>query len=165
MVATPIATATRYTSRGSTKCYWVETISNPAAPTRSELNAGTDLSPELMDQDGWTEEPELLDAPDLASRRTKQVAGPINPSEPSLTMYASKTGADDDIRTVVDEDDEGYIVWLYGGDVGGQTMSVFPVTVVSLTYQPSVSGSDVDTVLVSFAVRDDTQLNLDIPAA
>lgn len=164
MAAPAITTATRFTSRGSTKCYWVEAISNPASPTRSELNAGVDLSPELMDQDGFTEEPELLDGPDLASRRTKQVPGPINPSAPTLTMYASKTGADDDVRGVMSEDDAGFIVWLYGGDVAGQTMSVFPVTVTSMTYQPSVSGSDIDTILVAFAISDDTQLNLDIPA-
>lgn len=162
MPATAITQATRFTSRGSTRAYWLTTVANPAAPSRSELNAGTDLSRELADWDGWSEEPELLSAPDLANRRTRQVVGPIEPGSPTITMYMSKTGTD--ARSLMAEGATGYMVFMDGGDVAGQKMDLYPVTVSAVVKQRSATGSDVDTLLHSFAITGDPQLNLAIPA-
>lgn len=162
MAAPAITSSVRYTSRGSTKAYWVVTIANTAAPSRAELNAGTDLSRELMDWDGWVEEPELLSGPDLASRRTKQVVGPIEPSEPTITMYASKSGVD--ARSLMTQDAVGFVVFLDGGDVAGQKMDIYPVTVSAVVKQRSAMGSDIDTLLFSYAITGDPQFNINIPA-
>jgi hypothetical protein len=140
----------------------VVSIANPAAPSRPELDAGTNLSPELADWDGWSEEPELLDGPDLGSRRTKQVVGPINPSQPTITMYASRTGTD--ARQLMGEGAVGFVVFADGGDVPGQRMDVYPVTVSAVVKQRSATGSAIDSLLISFAITGDPQPNIIIPA-
>jgi hypothetical protein len=53
MVATPISASTRYINVGTTVVYWVPSISNKAAPTRTELNLGTNLVNENSAADGW----------------------------------------------------------------------------------------------------------------
>ena len=52
MPATPLTPTTRYFPPGVRKVYWVPTISNYNAPTRGELNAGTDLSAEIETMNG-----------------------------------------------------------------------------------------------------------------
>jgi hypothetical protein len=162
MAAPAITASTRYTSRGSTKCYWVATISSKAAPTRSELNAGTDLSPQLMDAEGWSVESEQIETPDLATRYTSTIPGSITAEDSSLTMYASKNGVD--ARALLPRDAVGFIVWLDGGDVAANKMDVFPVTVSSVSKQRSASGEDADTLVISFAITSEPAENVAVPA-
>src|SRR5689334_18895336 len=117
MAAPAITASIRYTSRGSTKVYWVATIANYLSPTRSELNAGTDLSPQLMDSSGWTVKSNQIDTPDAATRFTSKIPGSIDAEDSTLTMYASKNGVD--ARALMPQDTVGYIVLLFGGDTAG----------------------------------------------
>jgi hypothetical protein len=161
MPAPAISAATRYTSRGSTKIYWVVTIANYLSPTRSELNAGTDLSPQLMDSSGWSVSSDQIDAPDMSTRFTSKIAGAITADDSSLTMYASKTGSD--ARTLMPQDANGYIVILFGGDTTGNKMDVWPVTVASVAKQISVQGSDPDTLVISYSPTNVPAQNVTIP--
>lgn len=162
MPAPNIAAITAYTSRGKTDCYWVVAIANRAAPTRAELNAGISLKNILMDQSGWTVTSEQLDKPSLGNRYTPQIPGPITAEESSLTLYMDQEG--DDARQLMPDDTSGHIVWLYGGDVAGNKMSVFPVTVSSQAPQISVDGSAPDTMVFSYSITDVPNRNLTIPA-
>lgn len=158
----PIITAsTRYTSRGFTKIYWVVTVSNYLSPTRSELNAGTDLSPQIMDASGWSVSSDQIDAPDMANRFTSKIPGAISADDSSLTMYASKNGVD--ARSLMPRDTPGYIVILFGGDTSGNKMDVWPVTVASVAKQISVQGSDPDTLVISYTPTAPPAENVTIP--
>ena len=68
MVATPITATSRYIPPGTTRYYWVPTIANKAAPTRSELNAGSDLTAEISAVSGFATSSDQQDTPDLGSR-------------------------------------------------------------------------------------------------
>lgn len=149
MPAPAITASTRYTSRGTTKIYWVVTISSYLTPSRGELNAGTDLSPQIMDLSGWTVSSNQIDAPDMSTRFTSKIPGTIDAADSSLTMYASKNGVD--ARALMPQDAVGFIVLLFGGDTTGNKMDVWPVTVASVAKQMAPKGDAPDTLVISFS--------------
>jgi len=162
-MATPINSSTRYFNRGITKCYFLPTIANyTSGPTRQELDAGTDLSGEIAEIEGWSVEGETIDTPDLATRYTSTIPGSINAEESSLTFYASSEG--DDVRTLLPRDTEGYIVWLDGGDVENRKMDVYPVRVVSQSKARSLD-DEAATITVTFAITAEPAENLTVPAS
>jgi hypothetical protein len=161
MAAPAITASTRFSARGTTKIYWVATIASAASPTRSELNAGTDLSPQIMDAKGWSVSSDQIKTPDLATRYTSTIPGAITAEDSSLTMYASKNGVD--ARALMPRDAVGYIVLLHGGDVASNKMDVYPVTVSSVSKVISVSGSDADTIEISYAITAQPSENITVP--
>lgn len=161
MAAPAITASTRYTSRGKTKCYWVVSIANPAGPTRAELNAGTDLSSQVADRSGWSVESDMIETPDLATRYTSTIPGPIKAEDSSLTMYASTNGVD--ARALMPRDATGFIVWMDGGDVASNKMDVYPVTVTSVSKQREVDGKDADTLVFSYAITSVPSENITVP--
>lgn len=161
MAATPITASTRYINPETTIVLWVPAIANKNAPTRSELNAGTDLSGEIADNSGWSVTSNQSDAPDMGSRFTSKVAGRISADDSSLTMYASEDGIDS--RSLMPRDEDGFVVWMDGGDVAGRLMDVFPVTVSSVSKPRSV-GDEVARVVHSFAITSEPAEDITIPA-
>lgn len=162
MPAPAISAATRYTSRGTARYYWIVTIANYLSPSRAELNAGTDLSTQVMDLSGFGLESDQIDTPDVASRFTKKIPGPINAEDSTITMYQSVTGTD--ARQLMPQDTAGYIVVFPGGDVATRKMHVWPVRVASVKYQYSANGSDPDTQVFTFSPTDVPAENVAIPA-
>jgi hypothetical protein len=162
MAAPAITASTRFTARGTSKVYWVPTIADRAAPTRIELDAGTDLSPQIADASGWSVSSEQIQTPDLATRYTSTIPGSISAEDSSLTMYASRNGVD--ARSLMPRDAIGHIVLLHGGDVAGNKMDVYPVTVSSVSKQMQVGGGDADTIVVSYAITAEPSENVNVPA-
>lgn len=162
MAASAITASVRYTSRGSTKTYWLTACANIQSPSRAELNAGTDLSPQIADSSGWTVSSEQIDTPDMATRFTTTIAGAITAEDSSLTMYASKNGVD--ARSLMAQDTAGFIVWLDGGDVATYKMDVWPVTVSSVSKQRSVQGDNADTLVISYSPTAVPASNIAVPA-
>jgi hypothetical protein len=157
--------STRYTSRGSTVIYWIASggiASYTTAVTRAELNAGINLSTQLMDASGWTVSTDQINAPDMSTRFTAKIAGAITADDSSFTMYASKNGVD--ARQLMPQDAQGFIVILFGGDIAGNKMDVWPVVVGSVAKQISVQGSDPDTLVISYTPTGVPAVNLTIPA-
>lgn len=163
MAPPPITKATRYRAKGKTKCYWVPTIANlESGPTRAELDAGVDLSPQIMDNDGWQVESGSIDTPDLAHDFTGSIPGSTSVDDSSITFYSDVNG--DDVRAVLPRGTEGNIVWLHGGDVpGNNTMDVHPVRVGSLG-KPVSLDDDAASIQVNFNITDEPQEDLEIPA-
>lgn len=158
---TPVITAsTRYFDVGLTKVYWVPTIANKAAPTRAELNAGTDLSPEIADITGWSVSSNLIQTPDFSNRFVAQIPGRIDAQDSSLTFYASSTSVD--VRTLLPRDQVGYILWLDGGDVSAHKMDVYPVTVRSVSKMRSAS-NDAARIEIAFSITAIPAENAPIP--
>lgn len=160
MPPTPLSATTRYIPPGTRKIYWVSTIATYTAPTRAELNAGTDLSGEVADVSGFTVTSETTDTPDLSGRFVPVIAGRIKADSSSLMFYASSNSSD--VRTVLPRDTAGYIVMLWEGDVAGQKMDVFPVKVTSTTLEGNME--DPEKVSVSFAITKVPANNVTIPA-
>lgn len=151
MPPTPLTKTSRYIPQGTSKYYWVQTIADPAAPTRTELDAGTDLTGEVAAVAGFSTTANLVDTPDAQSRFTKRVPGSVTPDDSSITFYGSKTG--DDAASFFSRDMTGHVVFMDGGDVTGQPMEIFPVTVVSVSRQREITAAS--QVVVAFAITDD----------
>lgn len=129
MAATPMAATSRYFRPGVTKVYWVETLTDYENPTRSELDAGTDLSAEVAEINGFQVTSASVDTPDLGSRFTAKIPGAITADDSSLVTYADTTSVD--IRSVLVRDDNGFVVIMDEGDIVGQLMDVYPARVAS----------------------------------
>ncbi len=129
MTASAIGASSRYIPEGVTKFYWVTTMSNYLSPTRAELDAGTDLSPEVAETGDWSITSDAIDVPDLVATFTAQIPGKVSVDGATITMYATPTGSD--ARTLMARNTTGYIVKFGGGDVAGRKMDVFPVKVGS----------------------------------
>lgn len=162
MVATPIQKSTRFYTVGRTQCYFLLTIAaSTLIPTRAELNAGTDLTREIAEMEGWTSSSETIDTPDMVSRFVSSIPGAITAEDSSLTFYADEDS--DDAREVFPRDTAGYIIWMDSGDTPGATMDVFPVQVSSA---PKIRSMDNATMIrVDFNITQEPVENLVIPAA
>jgi len=161
MAATAISASSRYINPAVTKVYWVTLISNKLAPTRAELNAGTDLTPELADNAGWKVESDQVEAPDMNTRFTSTIPGRTKADGSTLTMYTDQAGAD--ARALMPRDTNGYVVWLDGGDVTGRKMDVFPVRVSSLGKERSTKGDNPATIEFAYAITSEPAVDVTIP--
>lgn len=160
MAVTPLTSTKRFIRPGITKVYYLPTAANYKALTKTELDAGTDLTTEIADVAGWDVTSNLADVPDWGSRYTSKVSGLISSSDSSITFYADETGAD--VRTVLPRDTTGYIVWMDGGEVVGQPMDVFPVTVSSVSKERTQA--DPARIVVNFAITAEPSEDQAIPA-
>lgn len=161
MVATPITPASRFFRPGVTKCYWVVSVANIAAPTRSELNAGSDLSKDILDISGWMVSGQAISTPDLNSRFVGNIPGLTSADESSISFYQGETGVD--VRSLMPRDTSGNIIWLDGGDVAGRKMDVFPVRILSLGKTRSM-GSEAARLVIQYSVTTEPAENVTIPA-
>lgn len=160
MSATPITASDRYYRQGVSKVVWCPTIASIAGPTRSEINAGTDLSDEVSAASGWEVTGNTEDAPALGSVFIGKVSSTTTAGDSSLTMYADSTSTD--VRTLLTRGASGFIVWMWEGDVAAYSMDVFPVKVTSTPKQSDVSS--VAQIMVNFAVTREPAENVTIPA-
>lgn len=161
MAATPIIASGRYFARGLTKIYYCLTIASIAAPTRAEMNAGTDLSREVAEVNGWNITANEIDTPDLATVFTGKIPGSTSIDDSSINLYADDNGAD--ARTILPRGTAGYILMLYGGDIAGSKMDVFPIRVRSVG-KPIQLGDDPSTVNIQFSITAQPQENVTVPA-
>ncbi|MCM1972331.1 hypothetical protein [Streptomyces sp. G1] len=160
MVATPISSSTRYIPPGTRAYYWVPSISNKAAPSRMELDAGTDLTGEIAEVSGFQTTSESTDTPDLGSRFTSKIPGRITADDSSITLYASEDSQD--VRQLLPRDASGFVVQFPEGDVAGRTMDVFPVKVSSAPKETSIE--DPGKIMVQFTVTSEPEENVTVPS-
>lgn len=160
MAPTPLTPTVRYVPQGVRKIYWVVTIATQASPTRSEMNAGVDLTAEIMSMSGFTLTSGTKPTADLSSRFTSQIPGEITSASSEIICWASSTSAD--ARSVLTRDSAGFIITLWEGDVPTQKMDVWPVK-VSATYIDTAV-ADPAQVHVQFTITKVPSLNVTIPA-
>lgn len=160
MSATPITASDRYYVQGVSKAIWCPTLANPAGPTRSEINAGTDLSDEVAAASGWDVTGNTEDTPALGSVFIGKVPSTTTSDDSSLTFYADSTSVD--VRGLLSRGSSGYIIWMDEGDVEGHLMDVFPVRVTATSPQRDISS--VAQVMVNFAIMREPSQNVSIPA-
>lgn len=162
MPPTALAASQRFIRPGVTKVYWVVTIATQSSPSRSEINAGTDVSNEVAEITGWQLVSETVDTPDLSGRFVPKIAGRINADDSSLNFYASSTGFND-ARSVLVLDSQGYIIIMDGGDVSTTgRMDVYNVKVTS--HGKIRTLEDPAMTQASFAILRQPSENVVIPA-
>lgn len=160
MVATPVTPAKRFIRPGVTKCYWVVSISNILAPTRTELNLGKDLSKDVADITGWMVSGQKVDTPDLNSTFVGNIPGLTAADDSSITFYLGEDGVD--VRSLMPRTTAGNIVWLDGGDVTGRLMDVFPVKVLSVGKERQI-GANPARLPIQYAITSEPAENVVIP--
>jgi hypothetical protein len=158
--ASPMTASTRYFRPGLTKVSYLPACAIITAPTRAELNAGTDLSGEVSDNSGWQVTSNFLDVPDLATTFTAKLAGRTSADDSSLTFYASSNSID--VRALLPRGTTGFIVWFDEGDVPAKKMDVYPVTVGSVPKDRSIE--DPAHIIVNFAITRVPAENVTVPA-
>jgi hypothetical protein len=163
MVATPMTPAERFFPTGVTRYLYLPAIvASTLIPTRTEINAGTDLSVDLAEVSGFTVSSDLIDTPDINKRFTSRIPGRITAEDSSLVFYADKVG--EDVRALLPRDTAGFIVRMAGGDVPASMGSTFPITVSSISEQAGTD-DEASRLTVEFAITDEPAENWAIPAA
>lgn len=163
MTATPISATVRYIPEGVTHFYWVTTMASYLTPTRAELDAGVDLTPEVAAAGNWGTTSAAVDAPDLKSKFISTVPGLITIDGPTLSIYLSETGDASDVRSVLPRDTAGYLVKFPEGDVAANTMDIFPAKVAALS-KPTALGGTVAVAELTFTVTAEPAENVAVPA-
>lgn len=160
---TPSITAsTRYFDRGTTKVYFLPTVAaTNLTPTRLEMDAGTNLSNEVADINGWSVTAEQIDTPALGTEFVANIPGGTSSSDSSITFYMSANSVD--ARALLPRGTTGYIMWLDGGDVGGNKADVFPVRVRALAKMRSL-GNEASRLEVQFSITRTPGENVTVPA-
>lgn len=165
MAATPLSTVTRYFPVGLRQYYFVASIADKTAPTRVELNAGTDLTGEIVSVTGFTTTTNPVAAPDLKTRFESQVPGMITADASSMNIYLDEDSVD--VRTVLPRDTVGFIVQFPEGDdegvSGTKLMDVFPVTVSSTSKVTTTA--EAGQVMISFVITSEPSENILVPSS
>jgi hypothetical protein len=160
MPASPIGASARYIPEGVTKYNWLPACANTAAPTRAEINAGTDLTPEIATTGNWGIISGTIDAPDLATTFTAQIGGKVTIDGPTIDMYADGTSTD--VRTLLPRGTVGFILKLPEGDVAGRKADVFAVKVLAQAKPTNFTNPSV--IQLQFAVTKNPNESVTVPA-
>jgi hypothetical protein len=156
----PLNPTSRYYPAGTRKCYWMATTANYQSPTRTELNAGIDLSHEIDSMTGFSLTSAMVNVPDMGSRFTSQIPGALESSKNDITFYEDVNS--NDIRQVLSIGVNGFIVVLWDGDIAGRLMDVFPVQVASVAPDPAVNKAAM--IVVDFAPSLQPAIGVIVPA-
>jgi hypothetical protein len=156
----PLNPTSRYYPAGTRKCYWMATTANYQAPTRTELNAGIDLTHEIDSMTGFSLTAAMVNVPDMGSRFVSQIPGALESSKNNITFYQDLNSQD--IRQILAVGTTGFIVVLWDGDISGRLMDVFPVQVASVAPDPAVNKAAM--IVVDFAPSLVPQIGATIPA-
>ncbi|WP_433225609.1 hypothetical protein [Actinomadura formosensis] len=162
MSATPITASSRYINPGVTKIVFATAVANKSAPTRGEINAGTDVTREVQNADGWVTESKNVDTPDLDSEFTGKIPGRTSAEDSSFAFYADEAGAD--ARQLLPRGTSGFVMIFDGGDVPGRKMRIFPVRVSSVGMPIDIEGGDAAVVNIAFAITSVPAENVAVPA-
>ena len=147
---TTLPVSDRFFAVGITDLLWVPAIAaTTGIPTRPELTAGTKLQDEVVDATGWNVEPNSFNVDTLGTRVSPSMTGRLRMSAASITFAASLDG--EDIRTVLEDGDQGFIVWADGGDVTGYAAEAFPVTVANVSPVRTIAEQE-HRIVVSFSI-------------
>lgn len=161
MAAPDIEYVDPYTGRGTMEYVWIEDLADYKNPTRTELDAGVCLTPNVYDHDGFTVKSSQVDAPNARDRFTPTIAGEQKADDSSISSYIAKDGVD--ARDLMPEDAEGYIARYPGGDKEGYLVDIFPVQVSAQNKVINLDGGKPDGMQFQFAIKRKPELNHPIP--
>ncbi len=100
---------TRYVFEGTGEVWLVPTISSPGAPTAAELNAGTDLTGQMVGDLVLPFEDTPADSADMSSNFNSQVAGDVGGTPGTFTIHKEQLLAADTVYTALPRGTTGYL--------------------------------------------------------
>lgn len=162
MAAPEIDVTEKFIHPGITRIGFVPVIADVNAPTRAELDAGTDLTREVVGASGWQISSNRVTYNPLHSRFTPSISGRDSVEDSSLTLPQDVAGQD--VRTILPRNSKGFIVIMHGGDVVGSPMDVWPVEVSSLGKAVSTEGTQIADIVVNFSITSPPAEDIAIPA-
>lgn len=150
----------RFFRRGVSKVRFLPAVAG-ASPTRSEINAGTDLSPSIAGIGGFTLENAPITTPDLATNFDSQIDGPDTAPTSSLTFHDDDTSTT--VRTALAKGTAGYILLMPYGDVATKRCEVWPVKSTGVNDQWGLDAVSAQ-FMVGFAITGKPNQTGTIPA-
>lgn len=159
----------RFSGRGEYSMWWCPSIASTSAPTRAELNAGTDIiipgstaAEAVAAMSGWDSSIDFISVPDGNTKFNKTITGTVTAGNPTLEMYSDK--AAEPIQTALAEMSIGYMVFAFKGDTAGRPAQVWHLQVGGNNEMPDL-GNAAHKFRVQFAVLDEPVKSATIPAA
>lgn len=128
-------------------------------PTRTEMDAGTDLTGEYANHGGFSVAGTRIETPDL-SPWPRSIRGRYSVEDMFLELYADEEG--DDARDVVPMGTTGHIIKFRTGDVAAALMDVWPVVVLSCSEVTSTEAGNV--LRVDFGLNGIPVIDAVVPA-
>ena len=161
MPPTALPKITRYWPQGKRKYYWVTSIATQSAPTRTELNAGTDLTPQIANVSGFTLTADVIDVTPLGSQVMILVNSTLETAYVTneILFYAASNSSD--ARSVLPIGTTGFLVFLYEGDVTGQLCEVWPANVNSMYFEQDAKTPG--EIHIQFTITAPPSQNVTIP--
>lgn len=137
----------RFFRRGVSDIKFLPSVAG-SSPTRGEINAGTDLTPQVADIQGFMLENKPIPTPDLSDTFTGQIDGEDTVADSALIMYDLDDSAS--IRTAVAKGTAGYLVLFPYGDSSGKRCEVWHVKSTGVNDEWKIS-NDPARYVVGFA--------------
>lgn len=124
----------RFMRKGITKVYFIPAIASTSAPTTAEVTAGTDLTPQLAEINGFSFSNSPIDTPDMASAFVSKIPGEDTVDNSDMTFY--EDDASNPIKTALAKGTTGFVGIYYQGIAGStpataDKLDVWPCTVAS----------------------------------
>lgn len=124
--------AVKFFRRGKTKIFWVPTIASAAlVPTTAEVNAGTDISCDVAEMNGFSFANSPIPTPDMCSTFTTSIPGEDTADDSTLVFYEySDTNP---LHATLAKGTAGHLAIFYKGTAGatpaiGDKAEVWKVT-------------------------------------
>src|SRR5687768_17359539 len=104
----------KFFRRGVSKIRWAPAVAG-TSPTRPEITAGTDLSPDLNEINGFQLSNSPIPVQNLAEKFTPQIDGEDTVADSSLVFNDDDTTTT--IRTAIAKGTAGFLIFMPYGDV------------------------------------------------
>lgn len=122
--------------RNVSRAFWVPAISNKAAPTAAEVNAGTELTAKMADIAGFSYQNQAIPTPTWGTSFNSVIPGEDQVQPSSITFYEDKTS--NPLRTTLAKGTVGHIVLFFAGTAGAN-----PAATDKAEVWPSISAGPV----------------------
>lgn len=126
----------RFMRKGTTRIWWVPTIANVnLIPTAAEVNAGTELTDQIAEINGFNFANSPIETPDMGSSFVSKIPGEDTVGDSDMSFYEDKTS--NPIKTALSKGTSGYVVIFFAGTAGagavaaGDDADVWPAIVAS----------------------------------
>lgn len=142
-----------YFRRGTSRVYLVPTIT-VTAPTVAQVTAGTEITDDIADVEGFRFSNSRIDIPKLSSTFTATIAGEDTADDSSLTFYDDDTT--NPLRATLAKGTQTHVVFFPAGTAGanpaiGDDVDVWPVESAS-TPREWTMGNDPARWMAEFGI-------------
>lgn len=161
----------RYIGPGKVEIWFVPTIADITAPTTTQLNAGTAISPYVVD--GGADFPNpgtTVDASDGGSAFDKQVRGTTGGQKAVLTCHRDDQKANDTAWTTLAPTTQGFIaiaprgLATFGTWAVGDAVDVFAIEVITRDPSNLMARNATQQFTVEMAITDTPTYDFDLTA-